>query len=274
MDRARVVGRCVPARSSLSSVRTPRARSWGRSATSCRAAASATGGPQAPPTEREQRRATRPASSGHLLRWRECRPRGYASETQQVLTGCGNPPSSRAPRPARPPARPRNGPGPRERTRSSPRPRPRRLRRRIDGALRRVGRPPATPRRSASRRVESRKKTPCTRPWATTRRRSKARRYRRQMTALEGELDACGGADAPPSADRAPERSARREAAARPCRAGQATLGQERSRRGRDRAHGAATPPYPPPRRCAPIPTWSPSASGCWSRRSSARWSS
>ena len=28
---------------------------------------------------------------------------------------------------------------------------------------------PVTPRRSASSRVESRKKTPCTRPWATTR---------------------------------------------------------------------------------------------------------
>ena len=100
-------------------------------------------------------------------------------------------------------------------------------------------------------------------------------RYGRQMTALEGELDACGGAAAPPSA------AARlREVLDRgPASSGRAELAKPRSgmRASRSRSRSptrACSPPCPRPRRCAPTPSRSPSASGCSSPPSSARWSS
>src|SRR5262249_23975803 len=57
---------------------------------------------------------------------------------------------------------------------------------------RRATPPPAVSTRGRTRPVRARGRSPCgVRP---------ARRYRRQMTALEGELEACGVAGAPPSA--------------------------------------------------------------------------
>ena len=130
------------------------------------------------------------------------------------------PPRARRPRATACPGPPRTNVDHRlDRVRRRPRRRPRPC---PSGVLRAH---PATPRRSASRRVESRKKTPCTRPCATTRRRvvSHADTVER-MTALEVELDACGGAAAPPSA------AARlREVLAEALRTGRAELAKPRS---------------------------------------------
>src|SRR4051812_35585828 len=59
---------------------------------------------------------------------------------------------------------------------------------------------PATPRRAASRRTESRKKTPCTWPWARKCLRTVMPGYLPGVDAFESALEAAGGAYAPASA--------------------------------------------------------------------------
>ena len=114
---------------------------------------------------------------------------------------------------------------------------------------------PETPRRSASRRTQSRKKTPCTRPWARTLRRTRTRPagYRRRMTAtLAGELEASGGAGAAPAHR---HRAAARAlvAALRHGRGELAKRARATRRPSRSRSRSTATCCSPPRRRPATL---------------------
>ena len=139
-------------------------------------------------------------------------------------------------------ARPARGPARRGRSRPARRRRPAGPRRPPRPSRRRSCAPSRRRRGArASRRVLSRKNTPCTRPVARTRRRTGDSaiagtvdpwRHRARST-LAAELEAAGGVDAPPTAAARLREVLAARAAPRPRRARQAALGLRRAGRGR-----------------------------------------